>query len=318
MSFKDNYIVSFSPHMFSKDRTNRIMLDVVIALVPSLIAGVIIFGERALLITTICVLSCMFFEAAFQKIVKKNVTISDFSAVITGMLLAFNLPVGIPIWQAVTGSFVAIVLVKQLFGGLGKNFANPALTARIFMFLAFSTTMTTWAPIYDAVTNASPINAVSGATPLNLIRSGEFELLPSMRNMFIGKHGGCIGETSALALLIGGAYLLIRRVITWHIPVTYIATVAALTAILGQPVLYHLLAGGLLLGAIFMATDYVTSPQINKGRLIFGIGCGVFTVIIRLYSNYPEGVSFAILFMNVLVPYINKFTLKKALGGIKA
>jgi electron transport complex protein RnfD len=285
------------------------MLDVVIALVPAFIASVFIFGYRAALVTVVCVGSCVLFEMAFQKALKKQVTINDFSAVITGMLLAFNLPVDIPLWQAVFGSCVAIIFVKQLFGGLGKNFANPAITARIVMFLAFSTTMTTWVQLPDAV---------SSATPLMLMKRGEFESLPALWNMFIGTRGGCIGETSALALLIGGIYLLIRRVITWHTPVTFIATVFVLTALFGELPEYHLLAGGLLLGAIFMATDYPTTPQTSNGRIIFGIGCGILTVVIRLYGSYPEGVSFAILLMNMLVPYINKITLRKALGGVKA
>ena len=310
------FIVSYSPHILDKSSVNRIMLDVVIALIPSLIAGIVIFGWRSLLITSVCVLSCISFEAVFQKIVKKPVTVSDFSAVITGMLLAFNLPVGIPVWQAVFGSFIAIVLVKQLFGGLGKNFANPALTARIVMFLTFSVAMTTWVPVQDLVTGASPLG-VTGATPLALLKSGDTEMLPSLLNMFTGNRGGSLGETSALAILLGGIYLLIRRVIKWYIPVSFMGTVFILTAVMGQEPLYHLLAGGLFLGAFFMATDYVTSPQTDKGRIIFGIGCGIFTVVIRLYGSYPEGVSFAILFMNVLVPYINKLTIRKALGSVK-
>ena len=214
----------------------------------------------------------------------------------------------IPIWQAVFGSFVAIVLVKQLFGGIGKNFANPAITARIVMFLAFAVTMTTWVQLPDAI---------SSATPLALIKRGELNALPGIWNMIIGTRGGCLGETSSLALLIGGVYLLIRRMITWHAPVTFIATVVLLSAIFGQLPIYHLFAGGLFLGAIFMATDYATTPQTSLGRVVFGIGAGILTVVIRLYGSYPEGVSFAILIMNILVPYINQLTLKKALGGVK-
>ena len=301
--------VSYAPHIQDKITTSRIMLDVIIALIPSFIASVLIFGPRAALVTGVCVAACVFSEWAFQKAVKRTVTVKDLSACITGILLAFNLPVTIPLWQAVFGSAVAIIFVKQLFGGLGKNFANPAITARIVMFVAFPITMTTWVQLPDSV---------SAATPLALMKRGELEALPEMLNMFIGTRGGCLGETSAIALLIGGVYLLIRRVITWHTPVTFIATVFILTAVTGQQPMYHLFAGGLLIGAIFMATDYPTTPQTSLGRIIFGIGCGVFTVLIRLYGSYPEGVSFAILLMNMVVPYINKLTLRKALGGAKA
>jgi electron transport complex protein RnfD len=289
------------------------MLDVVIALIPSLIAAVLIFGLRAGLVTLVCVASCVLFEWAYQKIMKKTVTIGDFSAVITGLLLAFNLPVGIPLWQAVFGCAVAIVMVKQLFGGLGKNFANPAITARVVMFIAFPVTMTTWMHIPDAV---------SSATPLMLMARGEFDALPALSHMLIGTRGGSLGETSTIALLLGGAYLLIRRVITWHTPVAFIATVFILMALIGGEhsgfLLHHAMGGGLIIGAFFMATDYPTTPQTAKGRIVFGIGCGLITVVIRLYGNYPEGVSFSILIMNLLVPYINRFTMSKALGGKKA
>jgi electron transport complex protein RnfD len=284
------------------------MLDVIIALTPALFVSIIVFGWRAALVTGVCVGSCVFFEWAYQKLLKKPVTVGDMSAIITGMLLAFNLPVEIPLWQAIFGCAVAIIFVKQIFGGIGKNFANPALTGRIVMFLAFSTTMTTWVQI----------DALSSATPLMLMSRGEYESLPNLWNMIIGVRGGCLGETSVFALLAGGIYLLVKRVIKWHIPVAFIGTVAVLTAILGQQPLYHMFAGGLFLGAIFMATDYPTSPQTNWGKIIFGIGCGILTVLIRLYGSYPEGVSFAILLMNMVVPYINKLTLTKPLGGVKS
>lgn len=300
--------VSYAPHIREKATTSRIMLDVIIALCPAFIASIFIFGPRAALVTGVCVATCVLCEWIYQKALKKQSTINDLSAVVTGILLAFNLPVGIPIWQAVFGSVVAIILVKQLFGGIGKNFANPAITARVIMFLAFSVTMTTWVQLPDAV---------SGATPLVLLGRGEFESLPGIWEMIIGMRGGCLGETSNFALFIGGVYLIIRRVITWHAPVTFIATVFALTAIFGEQPIYHLFAGGLFLGAIFMATDYVTTPQTNLGRIIFGAGAGILTVIIRLYGSYPEGVSFAILIMNTVVPHINRLTLKKALGGVK-
>ena len=301
-----NMTVSFMPHIRDNTSTNRIMLDVLIALCPAFIASILIFGGRSALVVGVCVASCVFFEWAYQKITKRKSTIKDLSACITGVLLAFNLPETIPLWMAVFGCGVAIILVKQLFGGIGKNFANPAITARIVMVISFPVAMTTWTQLPDAV---------SGATPLALIQSGDLSYLPSLMDMFLGLRGGCLGETSALALLLGGAYLIIRRVITWHIPVTFIGTVFVLTGLLGQQPSYQLMAGGLLIGAIFMATDYVTSPQTAKGRIIFGIGAGLLTVLIRVWGSYPDGVSFAILFMNVLVPFINKFTQTKPLGG---
>ena len=311
-------IVSVSPHIYHKATTNRIMLDVLIALIPAFLASSWVFGSRAVLVTCVCITSCVFFEWGFEKVTKRPNTIGDLSACITGALLAFNLPVTIPIWQAVFGSAVAIILVKQLFGGLGKNFANPAITARVVMFLAFSVSMTNWnAPPGSYSFWVYPVDGVAGATPLALMKNGHFDALPSIWNMFIGIRGGSMGETSNLALLIGGIYLMLRRVITWHTPLTFIAVVFGLSALLGQDPMYHLFAGGLFLGAIFMATDYVTTPRTKKGRLIFGVGAGFFTVLIRIYSSYPEGVSFAILLMNILTPYINKYTESKPLGGAK-
>jgi electron transport complex protein RnfD len=303
--------VSPAPHILGKDTVKRIMLDVCIALLPAFVIAVWVFGARAALVTGVCIASCVLFEWAFEKTVKRKNTIADFSAVLTGVILAYNLPVTIPLWQAVVGSFVAIILVKQLFGGLGKNFANPAVTARVVMFLAFPITMTTWQAPFDTVTGATPL-----AHLFNMFAEQNY-ILPGKWELFLGIHGGCIGETSELALLIGFIYLSVRRVIVPVIPLTFIGTVFALSAIAGgiDFGIYHLLSGGLFLGAIFCATDYVTSPVTNLGRLIFGIGCGLITVVIRLYGSYPEGVSFAILFMNMLVPYINKISYKKALGG---
>jgi len=307
-----NFIVSPAPHIRDKITTSRIMLDVIIALCPALVIAVWIFGFRAILVTGVCVVSCVFFEWCYEKLLKRKNTISDLSAVLTGILLAYNLPVTIPVWQAVFGSFVAIILVKQLFGGLGKNFANPAVTARIVMFLAFPVTMTTWVVPFDAVTGATPLAGL-----LNMFRGNNYSM-PGMRDLFLGVHGGCIGETSELALLIGFVYLLFRRVITPTAPLTFIVTVFILTLIAGgfEFGIYHILTGGLFLGAIFMATDYVTTPQTELGRAIFGIGCGALTVLIRLFGNYPEGVSFAILLMNMIVPFINKISYRKALGGL--
>ena len=303
--------VSPAPHITGKSSTNRIMLDVIIALLPALGIAVWIFGAQALVVTSVCVISCVLFEWGFEKLLKRKNTIKDCSAVLTGILLAYNIPVTIPIWQAVIGSFTAIILVKQIFGGLGKNFANPAVTARIVMFLAFPVTMTTWVMPFDTVTGATPLVDL-----LSMFRKEPYTMIGKWE-LFLGVHGGCIGETSELALSAGFVYLLIRRVITPVIPLTFIGTVFCLTFLAGglDFGIYHLLTGGLLLGAIFCATDYVTSPITNSGRAIFGAGCGLITVLIRLFGSYPEGVSFAILFMNMLVPYINKISYKKALGG---
>ena len=311
--------VSPSPHIRSGATTSRIMLDVLIALVPAFIASVLIFGPRAALVTAVCVAACVFFEWGFQKITKRPNTVGDYSACITGVLLAFNLPVTIPLWQAVFGCFIAIILVKQLFGGLGKNFANPAITARIVMFLAFSVSMTNWYSPYESTSIwVYPIDGVAGATPLALMNSGYIESLPSVLQMFLGVRGGSLGETGNLALLIGGIYLVFRKVITWHAPVSFIVVVFGLSALIGQDPVYHLFAGGLFLGAIFMSTDYVTTPYTNMGRLVFGIGAGLLTVLFRIYSSYPEGVSFAILLMNILTPYINRFTETRPLGRVKS
>ena len=303
----NNLIVSVSPHIRGRVTTNRIMLDVLIALAPAFIASVVIFGARAVLVTCVCVAACVLSEWIYEKAMKKQNTIRDLSACITGVLLAFNLPVSIPVWQAVFGSVVAIILVKQLFGGLGKNFVNPAITARIVMFLAFSLSMTTWT-LPDGVT---------GATPLASLISEGNASLPKLTDMFLGLHGGSLGETCTAALLLGGAYLLCRGVITWHAPVSFIAVVFAFSAALGYDPVYSILSGSLFIGAFFMATDYVTTPMTGAGKLVFGVGAGLFTGLFRFYGNYPEGVSFAILLMNVLTPYINRLTKSKPLGAKK-
>lgn len=304
----ENLIVSVSPHIRSNDTTTDIMCDVFIALCPALMASVLFFGFRAIFVAAVCVLACVFFEWGFEKICKRPSTITDLSAAVTGLILALNLPVGIPIWQALFGSFVAIVIVKQLFGGIGHNFANPAITARIVMLIAFGGAMTTWAA-------PNFVDAVSGATPLAQLAAGES--VPIAR-LFLGSVGGSIGETSAVALLIGGLYLIGRKVISWHTPVAFIATVLVLAIIKGGFAfgLAEILAGGLFLGAIFMATDYSTTPSTKSGQLVFGVGCGLITCLIRFFGSYPEGVSFSILLMNIITPYISKWTMSKPLGGV--
>lgn len=306
------FILSVSPHLREKTNTTIIMLDVVIALLPALAASVFIFGLRALLLVAVCVASCVLAEYLFGLICKKPTTIGDLSAVVTGILLAFNLPVAVPVWQAVIGSVVAIIVVKQLFGGIGMNFANPAIVGRIFMFLAFSGTMSNYL-IPD-----STGELVATATPL--VATGND--VPSLFNLFIGNNNGCIGETCVAALILGGIYLIVRKVISFHIPVVFIGTVFVLSLLVapeGQGIfnyaLYQILSGGLMLGAIFMATDYVTSPYTKWGKVIFALGCGLITFAIRQWGSYPEGVSFSILFMNILTPYINNWTATKPFGG---
>ena len=299
--------VSVSPHFSGRRTTQNIMLDVIIALIPALIASVIIFGWRSLLITSVCVSACLLSEFLFQKVCKRASTLYDLSAVVTGIILAFNLPVTIPVWQAVIGSVTAIIVVKQLFGGIGRNFANPAATSRIIMLIAFSDTMTAWYFPQNSV------DALSGATPLvaDLQNTASIPYL----TLLLGNHGGCLGETCAIALILGGIYLLVRKVISWHIPAAFIGTVAIMSFLCGKDILLQILSGGLLLGAFFMATDYSTSPSTKSGKIIFGIGCGLVTVLIRFWGNLPEGVSYSILLMNILTPYISKLTRNKPLTG---
>lgn len=306
--------VSASPHLRSSRTTRSIMLDVIIALMPSLIASVAIFGLRVLAVTATTVITCVLSEFVARKVMKRSTTIGDLSAVVTGVILAFNLPVSIPLWMAAIGSVFAIVVVKQFFGGIGQNFANPAITARIVMLLSFGSAMGNWtAPL------SWKTDAVSTATPLALLKAGE--ALPSKLDMFLGLRGGCLGETCALALILGGLYLMIRRVISPAIPLSFVGTVAVIMLIKGHGdldfVAYELMGGGLLLGAIFMATDYSTSPLNTKGRIIFGIGCGLLTSVMRLFTQMPEGVSFAILLMNLLVPHIERLTVPKPFGTPK-
>lgn len=302
-----------SPHIRSERTTQRIMLDVIIALCPALIASVVIFGPRALLLTCVSVAACVLLEFVWEKAMKKPVTVGDLSAVVTGMLLAFNVPVGMPIWEMLIGDVAAIILVKMLFGGLGCNFMNPALVGRIVIMFSFTTDMTTYAVPKVAGAITSGVDAVSTATPLTMMDQIGWADFPKL---LLGAHGGVIGEVCAAALILGGIYLVIRKVIKPIIPLCYLGALLLFSWLFGgqQPVL-SLFAGGVMLGAIFMATDYVTSPFTNWGKVIFGVGCGLITAAIRVFGNYAEGVTFAILLMNILVPYINDLTMTKPLGG---
>ena len=310
-------IVSAAPHIVSPADTATIMRDVVIALIPALAVSTYVFGFQAILLTAVCVIACVFFEWATRKILKRENTIGDWSAIVTGVILAFNLPVSIPKWMAVVGCFIAIVVVKQLFGGLGQNFANPAIVGRITLFIGFATPMTNWVVterMSQAIINYAGADAVSGATPLAINAAGG--QLPSNLEMFLGTINGSMGEISAAALLLGGIYLVARKVISPAIPVSFLATVAVLSLVMGFDPIFQLCAGGVMLGAIFMATDYVTSPITTPGRIIFGIGCGIFTMLIRCYASYPEGVSFAILLMNILTPHIDRIT-RSRINGVE-
>lgn len=310
--------VEASPHIRSSRTTKNIMLDVIIALCPALIASIVLFGYKAAVLTAVCVACCVLFEFLFNKIVKKPGTVSDLSAIVTGMLLSFNLPVDLPIYMAVIGSFVAIVIVKCLFGGIGQNFANPAITARIVLMLSFTAAMTTWTEPLAWLKGST--DAMTSATPLGVISSGE-GALPSLMDMLLGVRGGCLGETCTAALLLGGLYLIIRGVIRPITPICFIGTVAVLSFFSGgfdlNFVAYQVMGGGLVLGAFFMATDYATTPMTDKGKVVFAIGCGLITFLIRQFANYPEGVSFSILVMNCLTPLIDRFTAAKPFGGIK-
>lgn len=307
--------VSSSPHIRSRSNTSKIMLDVVIALLPATAMAIYYFRMNALFIILSTVISCVLAEFIWTRIVKRPNTIKDFSAVVTGLLLALNLSPRVPIWIAVLGGAFAIIIVKQLFGGLAGNIVNPALAARAFMVASWPSQMTIWvSPGVDATTVATPLGIIKDAGTASLSQL-------SLWDMFIGNIGGSLGETSALALILGGVYLLIRKVISPAIPVAFIGTTAFFTWLVGGETLFagnflvHILAGGLMIGAIFMATDYATSPTNLKGRIIFGIGCGFFTAMIRIYGGYPEGVSWAILLMNLTVPLIEKATIPVSFGG---
>lgn len=298
---KEMLTVSSSPHIKRPDTTRGIMSDVVIALAPAAIYGCILFGLRALAVLITSVGVAVLSEFLWNKALKKPNTIKDMSAVVTGLLLGMNLPPTLPLWQAAIGSVAAIIVVKQMFGGLGHNFANPAIAARIMLLVSFPATMTRFTePVSDAVTSATPLAGTAGAL--------------SFKTLFFGMHAGSIGETSAFLLIVGGLYLVIRRVITPVIPVCFIGTVALLSLIAGENVMLSVFGGGLILGAVFMATDYTTSPTTPLGKAVFAVGCGIITFVIRKFGSLPEGVSYSILLMNILVPHINRFTLSKPFG----
>ena len=299
--------ISTSPHIHRNKTTAGIMLDVIISLLPATVAGFIIFGLRALSVVLLCIGVCVISEFLFNKIVKKEDTTGDLSAVVTGLLLGLNLPAHTPLWQAAVGSIFAIIAVKCIFGGLGCNLVNPAITARVFMLISFT-----------ELSRASfPVDSVASATPLAVEAGSE----PTLVDLLLGNVGGAIGETCKIALLLGGIYLIARGVISWVMPASFIGTVFVLSFLIKDfsltAALYQVLSGGLIIGAFFMATDYVTSPATDKGKLIFGIGAGLLTVLIRFWGVYPEGVSFAILLMNILNPYINRWSRRKLFGGVK-
>ena len=324
----EHYILSSSPHTHSHASVSRIMLDVIIALLPTTAMGIWFFGMPAVWTIATCVATCIVTEAVCRILMKRDNTIGDLSAVVTGLLLALNLPAGIPLWLAVVGSVFAIFIAKQVFGGLGMNPFNPALSARAFMLISFTGPMTTWLkPIsrcgcFEAVACATPhamakgVEAMTTATPLAFIKNGSVPDGLGLWDLLIGNMPGCIGEVSALALAIGAIYLLWRKVITWHIPVAFLATVEVYALIAGRaPAHVEILTGGIMIGACFMATDYVTSPTTAKGKLIFGFGCGLLCMLIRQFGSYPEGCSFAILIMNAICPLINRWTQPRPFGS---
>ena len=309
---QNNFVMTSSPHLRDHSSTRRIMQEVCLALVPAGIASVILFGWNALMLICISVATCVLSEFVWEKATKKEVTIGDWSAVVTGLLLAYNLPANAPWWLPLIGGILAIVLVKQFFGGIGSNFMNPALTARVILFISWSALMSTYPQTKfaaDATTSATPLNILAGTGVSGI----------SFMDLLLGNCGGVLGETCKIAILVGGIYLCIRKIADWRIPVSFIATVFVCYLIKdgAEMALYQVFAGGLMLGAFFMATDYATSPVTTLGRVIMGVGCGILLFVIRAYANYPEGCSFAILFMNVCTPMIDRFTTPKPFGEVK-
>ena len=319
-------IATSNPHIRAHETTRSIMLDVIIAMLPALVWGIINWGINVLLLTVVSVVGCMFWEWLYRKVMKKPQSVGDLSCVVTGMLLAFVCPPSLPWWMLIIGDFFAIIVVKQLFGGIGKNFVNPALAGRAFLVGSYAGAMTSWAvPGSVAIFNTADV--VTAATPMAFLKTGDIAALTadvSVMDMFLGKVGGSLGEISALLLLVGGAYLIYRKVIGWQIPVAYIGTVAVLSFLFPKAgtglewMLYSVFGGGLFLGAFFMATDYATSPVTKKGQLIFGIGCGALTVFIRYFGSYNEGVCYSIMIMNLCVALIDKYTKPTRFGVVKS
>ena len=313
VKYYDNLAVASSPHLVTALDTQKTMMWVLIALIPSFIASVFYFGAGAVILTVVCAACSMFFEWGYERLLGKKVTVKDLSACVTGVILAMNLPANLPVWMAVIGCFVAIVIVKQLYGGLGRNFANPAIVGRIVLLLSFTSYMTTW-PVTRLNQTA---DALTGATPLGLLADGALAEAPSLKDMFLGNIGGAMGETCTIAILIGLVILIAKKIISPIIPCFYIGTVFVFSLIYYSVTggdysalhmaLFHTLAGGVVFGATFCATDYVTSPIMKYAKVAYGIGCGLVTMIIRLFCSYPEGVSFAILFMNIMTPILNNF-----------
>lgn len=315
-------VITSSPHIKSKEDTKSIMLDVLLALIPSLAASTYVFGLRAILMTAVSIIACMVFEAIYDKIVGKENTVTDLSAAVTGVLLAFVCPVTLPYWMLIIGDGIAIIFAKCIFGGLGKNFINPALAGRAFLLASWPVAMTTWVAARGHVGLGSTADVVSTATPMAILKGSAEGDLPSVMSVFLGVTGGSMGEVSAVLLLVGGIYLLVRKVITIQIPASYILTVAVLAAIFPaegyghlEYMLYAIFGGGLMLGAIFMATDYSTTPVSKKGQIVFGIGCGLLTTMIRFFGGYPEGVCYSILLMNTTVWLIDKYTRPTKFGA---
>ncbi len=320
--YYDNLTVSSAPHLVTSLDTSKTMLMVLIALVPSFLVSIYVFGPRVILLTAICILASMGFEWLYNKLMHKRQTVGDLSAAVTGALIAFNVPSNFPIWMAIIGCFIAIVIVKQLYGGIGRNVVNPAITARIVLLVSFATEMTTW-----PTPRMADVDAATGATPLAMLVEGTTEGLPTNMEAFLGFIGGSMGEVSAIALLIGGLFLIWKKIISPIIPAFFIGTVFVFSliyyAVVGGDLgaldmaIFHICTGGVMLGAFFMATDYVTSPIMPLGKVIMGIGCGILTMVIRLWGSYPEGVSFSILLMNILTPLIDQLCIKLTYGGAK-
>lgn len=325
--YYSNLTVNSSPHLVSQLDTQKTMLYVLLALLPSFLVSIYVFGPRVIALTLVCVVASAFFEWGYEKLMHKKETVQDLSACVTGVLIAFNVPSNFPFWMAIIGCFVAIIIVKQIYGGIGRNVVNPAITARIVLFVSFATEMTTW-PLPRGMVGATP-DAATGATPLGLLNElGVRAKLPSNMDMFLGTIGGSMGEVSAIALIIGGVFLIWKKIISPIIPLTFIGTVFVIALIyygitgagqysVIQMAVFHVCAGGVILGAFFMATDYVTSPIMPLGKVIMGIGCGFITMVIRLFAAYPEGVSFSILLMNIITPLIDMLCIKLTYGGAK-